>query len=301
MAGSSKTGETNWIKKVSGILLTVALNVYKISIRQQSIVRKAKSKLVLFLIVSIQILVIANTVQAVEIIASIPLNIGTAIAYDSNKGEVWVTNFVFYVNELGMNVSEPSNSVSAISDSDYTMLATVAVGEFPSSIAYDSALHEIFVANQGSGTVSVISTTSYSVVATIDLNTNSSHGGQSNIVYDSGKGEMFVGNYASGVVSVISDSTRQVVANIPLGNDPYPTGLIYDSGKGEIFVSYKGLPGRNPADFISVISDSSNSVVSTVPLDNIVAPLGAYDPATNEVFMPSPGNDSILVISDETQ
>jgi YVTN family beta-propeller protein len=138
------------------------------------------------------------------------------------------------------------------------------------------------------------------MVATIDLSTNSSHGGISNIVYDSGKGEMFVSNYASGVVSVILDSTREVVATIPLGTNPYPTGLIYDSGKGEIYVTYEGLAGRNPANFMSVISDATNSVVATVPLDNRPVDSGVYDSATDEICVTNAFNSSLLVISDET-
>jgi YVTN family beta-propeller protein len=244
----------------------------------------------------------ANTVQAIEIVKSIRLNVGTTMAYDSYKGAVWVTTYYSYVNEMGMHVSSATNTVSAISDSDYTTLANVSVGEFPSSIAFDSARHEVFVTNQNSGTVSVISDESNSVVATIDLSTNSSHGGGgiSNIVYDSGKGEMFVSNYASGVVSVILDSTREVVATIPLGTNPYPNGLIYDSGKGEIYITFEGLAGRNPANFMSVISDATNSVIATVPLYNNIATLGACDPATGQIYMPNPANSSVLVISDKT-
>jgi DNA-binding beta-propeller fold protein YncE len=242
----------------------------------------------------------ANTVQAVEIVKSIPLNMGTTMAYDSYKGAVWVTTYYSYVNEMGMHVSDATNTVSAISDSDYTTLANVSVGKFPSGIAFDSARHEVFVANQNSGTVSVISDDSNSVVATIDLSINSSHAGISNIVYDSGKGEMFVSNFMSGVVSVILDSTREVVATIPLGTNPYPTSLIYNSGKGEIYVRYEGLGGRNPANFMSVISDATNSVIATVPLDNNIAALGACDSATGEIYMPNPANSSVLVISDKT-
>ncbi len=259
-----------------------------------------KNSLLAIILTLLILLSAARTVQAVEIVKSISLNVGTTMAYDSYKGAVWVTTYYSYVNEIGMHVSGPTNTVSAISDSDYTTLANVSVGEFPSSIAFDSARHEVFVTNQNSGTVSVISDDSNSVVATIDLSTNSSHGGISNIVYDSGKGEMFVSNYASGVASVILDSTREVVATIPLGTNPYPNGLIYDAGKGEIYVTFEGLSGRNPANFMSVMSDSTNSVIATVQLDNNIATLGACDPTTGEIYIPNPANSSVLVISDKT-
>jgi YVTN family beta-propeller protein len=261
---------------------------------------KKPHSLLLIILVVLILLSAANTVQAVEIVKSIPLNIPPTMAYDSYKGAIWVTTYYSYVNEIGMHVTGPTNTVSAISDSNYKVLANVTVGQNPSGIAYDSALHEIYVTNQGLGTVSVISDMSNSVVATIDLNTNSSHGGISNIVYDSGKGEMFVSSYAYGGVLVISDKTKQVVATIPLGNDPYPTALTYDSGQGEIYVSYQGLPEKNPANFMSAISDTTNSVIATVPLDNSIPSPGAYDSATGEIYMPNPINSSLLIISDET-
>lgn len=256
-------------------------------------------------IVLILVSAFTNTIQAVEIIKSIPLNGRPTLAYDSYKGAIWLTTWYSYVNEFGMHVSDPTGTISAISDSNYATLANITLGYDLGPIAYDSALHEIYVAKQASGTISVISDTTNSIVATIDLHTNSGNGVITGMVYDSGKGEMFVSSYVFGGIFVISDKTKQVVATIPLGNDPYPTGLIYDSGKGEIYVSYQGLPEKNPANFMSVISDATNSVIATVPLGNGIpfnAPVGpgSYDSATDEIYMVNSINSSVLVISDET-
>jgi YVTN family beta-propeller protein len=259
-----------------------------------------KNGLLALILTLLILLSAASTVQAVEIVKSIPFfGPPNVMAYDSYKGAIWITTYYLYVEEMegmpDMQLSASTKTVAAISDRDYRTLANVSVGKAPSSIAFDSARHEVFVTN--SGTVSVISDDSNSVVATIDLSINSSNIGLSNIVYDSGKGEMFVSNLNSGVVSVILDSTREVVATIPLGTNPRPTSLIYDSGKGEIYVKYESLAERNPANFLSVISDATNSVIATVPLDNGVGS-GAYDAATGEIYMPS--NRSVLVISDIT-
>jgi YVTN family beta-propeller protein len=246
----------------------------------------------------------ANTVQAVEIVKSIPLNTRAPLAYDSYKGAVWLTTSYTYVNELGMHVSNPTDTISAISDTNYATLANISLGYNPGSIAYDSALHELYVANQASGTISVISDTTNSIVATIDLHI-SGNGGITGMVYDSGMDEMFVSSSAFGGIFVISDKTQQVVATIPLGNDPYIGSLTYDSGKGEIYVSYHGLPEKNLANFISVISDANNSVIATVPLGINVpfnAPVGpgVYDSTTGEIYFVDSLNSSMLVISDET-
>ena len=251
------------------------------------------------------IALVTNTVKAVEIVKSIPHNGPSVMAYDSYKGAVWVTTYYSYPNELGMPISKSTNTVSAISTSNYKVLANVTVGKNPSGIAYASALHEIYVVSQVSGTISVISDASNSVVATIDLNKNSSNGDRviGFIVYDSGRGEIFVGSYdystLTAEVLVISETTKQVVATIPLGDGPPPTRLIYDSGKGEIYVyRERNRPGENPIHFLSVISDVTNSVIATVPLDSGIGAAGAYDAATGEIYLPS--NRSVLVISDKT-
>ncbi len=266
--------------------------------------KTANCLFILFLAVLV-VLTSIIPVQAIEIVKSIPYNGPPIMAYDSYKGAVWVTTDYSYTNELGMPLSKPTNTVAAISDSNYKVLANVTVGQNPVSIAYASALHEIYVANQGSGTISVISDASNSVMATIDLNKNSGQGdrGIGFIVYDSGRGEIFVGSYdystLTAEVLVISETTKQVVETIPLGDDPPPSRLIYDSGKGEIYVyREKNRPGENPIHFLSVISDATNSVIATVPLDSGIGAAGAYDAVTGEIYLPS--NRSVLVISDKT-
>jgi YVTN family beta-propeller protein len=262
--------------------------------------KKNVSATILFTL--ILVLSVVNMVHAVEVTATISLKTG-AIAYDSGKGEIFVTTFVPFVTELGQH-TYTSNSVSAISDSTNAVVANVTVGENPSSIAYDSGKREIFVANQGPGTVSVISDINNTVVATINLKGNPNYGGPTDIVYDSGKGEIFVNDYFSGVISIISDSTNSVVATLSLGNTPAPSGLIYDSHKGEIFVTYDDVTyneSSNSSNFVSVISDDTNSVVATVPVGNIPYPLGlAYDSGKGEIFVANLHFNSVSIISDST-
>jgi YVTN family beta-propeller protein len=264
-----------------------------------------KNKSLALILALLVLFSVANTVQAVDVVKSIPSIGWPRMAYDSYKGEIWLTTFESTTNELGMDLIEPSPIVTAISDSDYLAVANVAVGGYLVDMAYDSALHEIWVINENFDTITIISDINNCVVATIDLNYTSTysvydHFGISSIVYDSGKGELFVSNYVSGYVSVISDSTREVVATIPLGNDPYPASLIYDSGKGEIFVCYEPVAGKFNANFISVISDANNSVIATIPIGNRIVHRGVYDYANGKIYTPCPSNSSILVISDET-
>jgi len=194
----------------------------------------------------------------------------TGVAYDSGKGEIFVTNY-------------ESNTVSVISDSNNQVVSTVAVGVRPDRIAYDSGKGEIFVTNQYDNTVSVISDKTNTVIATLSV-------GKSplGVAYDP-KGEVFVANPGSNTVSVISDNKNTVIATIPVNN---AHGVIYDSSKGEIFVT-------DYTSTVYVISDSSNKVVATIAAGNEPNRL-AYDSPKGEVFVTNEGDNLVSVISDKT-
>ena len=84
-------------------------------------------------------------------------------------------------------------------DSTNTVVATVNVGSIPTARPTDSAKGEVFVANNGGGSVSVISDSTNTVVATVFVGTN-----PFGVAYDPAKGEVFVANGGSGSVSRIS-------------------------------------------------------------------------------------------------
>jgi YVTN family beta-propeller protein len=200
------------------------------------------------------------------------------VAYDSGKGEVFVTHFF-------------NDSVSVLSDANNAVVATVQFGQNyePTGLTYDSGKGEVFVANYGANTVSVISDETNKVLLNVSV------GAYPYVAaYDSGKGEVFVGSGTSRTassVSVISDATNTVVATVPVGD--YPAGIAYDSAKGEVFVS------GYEANSVTVISDSNNSVVATINVGT--GPSGvAYDPAKGEIFVTNYGDNSVSVISDTT-
>ena len=73
------------------------------------------------------------------------------VAYDPGKNAIFVANY-------------NSNSISVISDSTNTVVATITVENQPQAIAYDSGKGEIFVTHSESNTVSVISDSSLPAV-----------------------------------------------------------------------------------------------------------------------------------------
>ena len=165
--------------------------------------------------------------------------------------------------------------------SSHTVSASILVGQYPKQLCYDSGAHEIFVANSGSSSVSVISDINNQVVATIPVGTY-----PYGIVYDSKMNEVFVYNENDKTVSVISDSTNTVVKTITgiEGNTVNPINIAYNPNKNEIFAGY------------SVISDISNTVVATLP--NTVTDM-IYDSGRGEI-LGSTSTGSTAVFSDSS-
>jgi YVTN family beta-propeller protein len=143
----------------------------------------------------------------------------TGIAYDNQKGEVFVADY-------------GSDNVSVISDSSDTVVATIPVGTAPWGVAYDSGKGEEFVTSGNN--VSVVSDTSNSVVSTIPVGSS-----PEGIVYDNVSGQVYVADSYSNNVDVISDASDTVVATVSVGSGPdFGT---YDAGNGNVYVAnYNG-------------------------------------------------------------
>src|SRR2546425_12707641 len=94
-------------------------------------------------LIQLAALVIASSLvvpfaRAEIVVATVPVgSVPEGVAYDSARGEVFVTNLV-------------DGTVSVISDSTNAVVATVRVGSSPIGAAYDSARGEVFVANRWS-------------------------------------------------------------------------------------------------------------------------------------------------------
>ena len=242
-------------------------------------------------LVAIFVVAVINAFQVVgaatydlRVVAGIRVGNGPeGIAYDSNKGEIFVANY-------------ESNTVSVISDNTNTVIANVTVGTSPAGVAYNSGKGEVWVTNNGEGTVSVISDSTNTVVANVTVENN-----PIGIAYDSEKREMFVTNNGDGTVSVISDSSNSVITTLTLSPWAYqPWGVAYNPRKDEVYVSDSAIGG------VIAISDQSNTIVANVTPGTIQSnglsyskPLGiAYDNAKDEIFVAMNQAKKVFVISD---
>jgi YVTN family beta-propeller protein len=215
---------------------------------------------------------IHSTVSVIQdssntVVANITVGTGaqSGIAYDSNKGEIFVVN--------------GDGTVSVISDSSNTVIDTITVGTNPWGAAYDSAKNEIFVSNEGDSSVSVISDSTNTVVATI----TGSISGPEGLAYDSNKGEIFVADYPAASFSVISDKDNSVVKTVDMSladnSAANPSFVAVDPATGKVFVATVGA--------LQVISDSDNAVTGYYQLTSLGI---AYDSGKAETFVASYDN-----------
>jgi len=241
-----------------------------------------------------------------HLVAEIPAGAGIyQAAYDSGKGEVWVTNnggpgnisvintttntviHVFSIPGVGptgiaydpaqgeMFVGNeycpPCSNVTVINDTTYGVVGVIATPGFvPFDLAYDSGKGEIFASNIG-GNVTVINATTDTVVAMVGTGIQGGWG----MAYDSASGEMFLTNVNNNNVTVISDSTNTVVANI--SGVPGSWGASYDPATGQVFI------GSDEASAITIISGTNNTVTGSIP-DGQAPSSVAYDAETGDIY-----------------
>src|SRR6266581_3195252 len=159
------------------------------------------------------------------------------------------------------------------------VVVTVPVGSGPYGVGYNSRNGYVYVANEGSTTVTVINGTT--VVATVPVGSEPGGG-----AYDSGNGYVYVANSAwfSDSVSVINGTT--VVATIPVGTNPWD--VAYHSGNGYVYVANAG------SNNVSVIDGTA--VVATVPVESGPISVG-YNSGNGYIYVANQGSNNVSVIN----
>ncbi|MDE1863784.1 MAG: YncE family protein, partial [Thaumarchaeota archaeon] len=170
------------------------------------------------------------------------------------------------------------------------MVATIQVGDGPSSIAINTHTNMIYVANMESNTVSVINGTTNSVVSTLHLcnlyGTNFAVDESTNTIYLTCTGPQ-------GEIAVISGAENKVINTIDIGRDPNRlafnprTDMLYTANNGD--------------GTVSVVSAQDNKLKDTIhvePFPNFVA----VNPVTNTVYVTADSykNHTLSVISGVT-
>jgi YVTN family beta-propeller protein len=200
-------------------------------------------------------------------------NVGTgpsSVAVNSNASLMYVAN-------------QNGDSVSAISTSlpggEVTSTITLPAGSHPSFITAPNLVN-VYVANPGNGTVSVISQALQALSKTVPVGANPVWIQASN---DSSK--IYVLNQGSGTVSVISTADFSTIATLPVGASPTTAAI---SPGGLLFVANQG------SNSISVIDTSTDTVGPPLAVGSAPSAL-TFDPTLNRLYVVNSGSNSLSV------
>ena len=165
-------------------------------------------------------------------------------------------------------------------------------GISPWGIAYNPVNNNMYVANTESGTVSVISGSSNSVISSILVGRE-----PISIAYAPPSNKLYVVNALSNDVTVINGATNKVIKNIPVQN--YPVGISYNPSNNDAYIV--NLENNT----ISIIDTSIDSVIGTIPLENIPPPptpnshlFLTYDSTNGGMY--AGGGDQVSVVNSAT-
>lgn len=163
------------------------------------------------------------------VVATVPLAdpLNTPPAYDPALGEVFVTSG-----------STPSltGEVFAINDTNHTVVASGAVGHVPDGVVYDPGTNQLFVANEGDATVTILVPSNLTVAATVTVGGGGHSAGPSPLTYDGSHGEVWVG-WGWGEVGALNDTSHLLDAQIAL---VAPQSVKVPSGAALGFTVVKG-------------------------------------------------------------
>jgi YVTN family beta-propeller protein len=197
------------------------------------------------------------------------------VAYDPVNASIFVDWFDPNVGSFG---------VAEFSDATLTFLRNFTTGfNFPTGMAYDSADHKLFVANQNGANVTVLSTVSW------QLSTAGTGSYPVGVAYAPNVDGIYVTNQGGNNVTVLNGATQATSANVNVGELPF--GDVYDPTNGSVYVA------SVDTDTVTQIDTATNATVGyRIPLGGTLhGPAWlAYDPANTTVIATVPGDTSNL-------
>ncbi len=129
------------------------------------------------------------------------------MAYDPVTGDVYIAN-------------SDSSTVSVVSDSTDTVVATLSVGTSPTGIAYDAAMDEVYITNAGSDNASVYTADGPSLLAVVTL-----PGNPTGITYDAGSNLFYVSESTPGAVAELLQTNPPPLYLVTFAETGLPAGV----------------------------------------------------------------------------
>jgi YVTN family beta-propeller protein len=177
---------------------------------------------------------------------------------------------------------------------------SLTVGSVPNGIAFDPATGNLYVANFGPGTLSVVNGSTNSVVATVNLNFPVSPW---DVGYDPDNGNIYVSDTKNGAVSVVDTESNTVLSAVAVGDDMLsgdhddrPNGVVFDPFNNYMYIAMYG------SGYLAEIDTSQNVLIANAPVgQNAFVNSGlwglAFDPANCNFYASNEVDDTLTVVS----
>jgi len=224
--------------------------------------------------------VISTSTNTVANTIPLPTNFyPTGIVFATSNNDIYVAG------SLPNRTSSPSSesyAVYAISTSSNTIVATIPLGYGPNFggyllVVFAPSNNNIYVTNGNTGTISVISTTTNILLATIPVPADRLSG----LAFAPSNNEIYLAGGSTNTVFVIDTFTNTVVGTLPVG---FAYSVAFSSSNNNIYVA-------NLDHSISVISTSTNTLITTIQVPAGYEISGvAFSPSNNEIYATGDGN-----------
>lgn len=196
------------------------------------------------------------------------------------------TGYAYFANSTTEPAGGYLNTVSVMSTSTNTLVATIKVGFSPVGVSASPDGSRLYVTNANDGTVSVINTSTNTVISTIKVGSY-----PYGVIVSADGSKAYVTNYNDGNISVINTTTNTVLGILPAGANPLCIAISPDGSK--VYTT------NNNANTVSVIDVVKKTILTTVNVG--WNPWGvALNPDGSQVYVANSGQSTISVINTST-
>jgi YVTN family beta-propeller protein len=166
------------------------------------------------------------------------------------------------------------------------IVASVTVGEGPSSIAANPTTNKLYVANLASSTVSVLDGSSSGIIATLPVGAQPSA-----VAVNPDTNKVYVTNSGGASVTVIDGSSDTVLTTVGLGVEPFDVAVNRVTNR--VYVA--DVSGA----VVHVLDGATDAVLSAVPTGPNPRALG-INTTTNRIYVANISGASVTVIDGST-
>ena len=186
----------------------------------------------------------------------------------------------------GFATSGQDNKVIMFDTKTLATLKTIdSTGSGPDGIEYDPGTKRIYVANHGSGQVTVIDPADGSVVGTVAFEKGDTLEG---LAFD-GRGHGFVNAEKQSTVLVFDLATLKPLARWPVAPNQGGTGLACDP------VTHRLFSATNDSNKMTVLDSDTGKVITSLPTGEDADAIG-FNPALKRIYVPGNPDGTLTII-----